>query len=169
MGGGEAVGAAEWVDTQVTARQRPFWLIFAPLVRNVDGDKLAQALEILRTQSSPREFEELCAAMAVLAATNRRVKGLEDVVTSSVSERLVMQNWIYREGRKEGRKEGRRQGQLQAFAHQFERRLGRPLTTTERQTLASRLAKLGPTRVGDVVLDRSPEALARWLTPRDEA
>ncbi|MDI1476639.1 hypothetical protein [Polyangium sp. y55x31] len=79
-----------------------------------------------------------------------------------------MQNWIFREGRKEGRKEGRLQGRLETLAHQFERRLGRPLTTPERQTLADRLAKLGAVRVGDVVLDRSPEELARWLAPRNE-
>ncbi len=153
---------------RATEQRSPFWLIFAPLARDVDGDKLAQVVEVLRAQSSPPEFEELSVAMAVLAETNRRVPGLRDVVTSLVSRGLVMQNWFYREGRKDGRKEGRQQGQREALAHQFERRLGRPLTTSERRVLASRLAKLGAVRVGDVVLDRSPEELALWLSPKED-
>ncbi|MRG96479.1 hypothetical protein [Polyangium spumosum] len=151
---------------RATEQRSPLWLIFAPLARDVDGDKLAHVVELLRAQSAPWEFEELRAAMAVLAETNRRVKGLRDVVLSEVSKGVVMQNWFYREGRKDGRKDGRRQGQLEALGHQFERRLGRPLTMPERQRLESRLAKLGAARVGDVVLERTTEELVRWLTPK---
>ncbi len=53
-----------------------------------------------------------------------------------------------------------------ALAHQFERRLGRALTEAERVKLAKRLGTLGPERVGDVVLDLSPEELAAWLKGR---
>jgi hypothetical protein len=48
--------------------------------------------------------------------------------------------------------------------HQFERRLGRALTAAERATLVERLREQGAERVGDVVLDLSPEDLATWLT-----
>jgi hypothetical protein len=51
----------------------------------------------------------------------------------------------------------------QVFRHQFERRLGRALTTEEQQVLNDRFARTGPDRLGDVVLDLSPEALAAWL------
>jgi len=47
--------------------------------------------------------------------------------------------------------------------HQFERRLRRALTAAERDTLLARFSTHGPDRLGDVVLDLAPEALAAWL------
>jgi hypothetical protein len=67
------------------------------------------------------------------------------------------------EGVKEGMQEGIEEG-LKPLAHQFERRLGRPLTSGEHHTLRQRLTRLGAVRLGDVVLDFSPEALAAWLS-----
>jgi hypothetical protein len=52
---------------------------------------------------------------------------------------------------------------LKPLAHLFERRFGRPLTSDEHVALRERLERLGATRLGDVVLDLSPEALAAWL------
>jgi flagellar biosynthesis/type III secretory pathway protein FliH len=57
---------------------------------------------------------------------------------------------------------GRMEG-LEPLVHQFERRLARPLTASERATLVERLREQGAKRVGDVVLDLSPEDLATWL------
>ncbi len=54
-------------------------------------------------------------------------------------------------------------GSLKPLAHQFERRLGRPLTESERETLARRVREEGADRVGDVVLDLSQEDLATWI------
>jgi hypothetical protein len=65
---------------------------------------------------------------------------------------------VIEEGREEGREEG-----LRPLRHQAERRLGRALTTDEQQVLNDRFARVGPDRLGDVVLDFSPEALAAWL------
>jgi len=91
---------------------------------------------------------------------------------------LVMNNWIFREGLEEGRQKGREEGLqkgreegreeglqqgLAPLAHLFERRLRRSLTATERATLAERLLQQGAERLGDVVLDLSPEDLAAWL------
>ncbi|MDC3953282.1 hypothetical protein [Polyangium jinanense] len=79
---------------------------------------------------------------------------------------LVMQNWIYKEGLEDGRQKGREEGRqegLAPLAHLFERRLRRPLTPTERATLAEQLLQQGAERLGDVVLDLSPEDLASWL------
>jgi hypothetical protein len=45
----------------------------------------------------------------------------------------------------------------------FERRLARPLTDPERKIITDRLDTLGPERLGDVVLDLAPDALASWL------
>jgi len=63
-------------------------------------------------------------------------------------------------------REQRGQGALEVVQHQFERRLGRPLTASERETLLDQVLRLGTDRVGDVVLDLAPEQLAAWLAPR---
>jgi hypothetical protein len=52
---------------------------------------------------------------------------------------------------------------LALLVHQFERRLGRRLSDDEHRVLRERLRALGPDRLGDVVLDLTPEALAVWL------
>lgn len=52
---------------------------------------------------------------------------------------------------------------IMPLVHQYERRLGRPLTVQEQHTLLDRLTRLGADRIGDVVLDLSAEALAAWL------
>ena len=65
---------------------------------------------------------------------------------------------------------GRVEGRVEALAplvRQFARRLGRPLTDAERDTLSSRLDTLGGDRLGDVVLDLSPDELGAWLTDPD--
>lgn len=62
----------------------------------------------------------------------------------------------------EGRQQGLQAG-LEPLVHQFTRRLGRPVTDRERATLLRRLGTLGPDRLGDVVLDLEPAALAAWL------
>lgn len=52
---------------------------------------------------------------------------------------------------------------LGPVVHLFERRLGRALTEQEHALLRSRLDRLGASRLGDVVLDLSAEALGAWL------
>jgi hypothetical protein len=52
---------------------------------------------------------------------------------------------------------------LAPLVHQFSRRLGRPITDAERAELLRRLDTLGADRIGDVVLDLAPNALAAWL------
>jgi predicted transposase YdaD len=66
------------------------------------------------------------------------------------------------EGRQQGQREGRQQG-LDLVAHQFTRKLGRPLTERQRATILRRFDTLGPERLGDVVLDLDAAALAAWL------
>jgi hypothetical protein len=53
---------------------------------------------------------------------------------------------------------------LKPLCHLFERRLGRALTAEEHRSLSDRFARLGPNRLGDVVLDLSPDALVAWLS-----
>jgi len=65
-----------------------------------------------------------------------------------------------------GRQEGRLEG-LQPLAHLFARRLGRPLSAGEFGRVRERLGTLGAARLGDVVLDLDPAALAAWLAADD--
>jgi len=61
------------------------------------------------------------------------------------------------------KKEGMEHG-LQPLVHQFERRMRRTLSEVEILTLQERLDRLGANRLGDVVLDLSPEDLGTWLS-----
>jgi hypothetical protein len=72
------------------------------------------------------------------------------------------------EARRGGRKEGLDAG-LRPLEHLFSRRLGRALSAAEHGELLRRLGTLGPARLGDVVLDLTPDALAAWLADPDAA
>ena len=67
----------------------------------------------------------------------------------------------------EGVTEGVTDGELRVVAHQFDRKLGRALRDEERYTLRERLHRLGPDRLGDVVVDLPAEDLAAWLVTPD--
>jgi hypothetical protein len=73
---------------------------------------------------------------------------------------------LEREGRQEGLKKGLKEGR-QLLLRQVSRRLGRPLTVAEEATLLSRFDRVGPDRLGDVVLDFTPAELAAWLADPD--
>lgn len=49
----------------------------------------------------------------------------------------------------------------------LERRIARPFTDAERTSLSARFDLVGPERLGDVVLDLSPDALAAWIADPD--
>ncbi|MFO0608920.1 MAG: hypothetical protein U0324_37485 [Polyangiales bacterium] len=72
----------------------------------------------------------------------------------------------FAQGVQKGREEGLETG-LRPLLRQFERRLARPLTDAEHAALVDRLTALGPDRLGDVVLDLDPSALAAWLADPD--
>ncbi|MRG97449.1 hypothetical protein [Polyangium spumosum] len=156
------------------AARGPFWLIFTPLAADADEPHIRRVVDELRARVSSEAFEELGVAMAVLAEADQRGRGLRSVIRTLLPRELVMNNWIFREGLEEGRQKGREEGREQGLeqglqqglaplAHLFERRLRRPLTPHERATLAERLHQQGAERLGDVVLDLSPEDLATWL------
>ncbi len=134
--------------------------------------------------------EEVCARTAralvesnaswyqwAIAQTMANVAGWKDIMKQAIQklERpdIILVDFVEFgkvEGRKQGRKEGRAEGRQEGLAplvRQFERRLGRVLSDKERDRIVKRLKRLGPERLGDVVLDLSPSELATWLaTPR---
>jgi len=59
--------------------------------------------------------------------------------------------------------EGELKGELKPLVRLFERRLSRALAPAERAQLAQRVREQGAERVGDLVLDLTPDELAAWL------
>ncbi len=102
----------------------------------------------------------------MLRGADKRKRGLQSVITSLVPEEVVMQSWIYKKGEQKGLEQGLEKG-LGPLAHLLERRLARALTSDERSVLVRRLDALGPERLGDIVLDFTPDALAAWLAAPD--
>jgi hypothetical protein len=100
--------------------------------------------------------------MAVIAAA---VSGRYDAMVKAMErqhlEPIIIEDLVLF-GEDRGVARGRSEG-LTPVARQFERRLQRPLTDAERALLVTRLETLGGDRLGDVVLDLSPEALAVWI------
>ena len=87
-------------------------------------------------------------ARALLARGNR-------VLVSALDERQA-------QGVTQGRAEG-----LAPLVRLIERRLTRTLTTDERTRVRAKLERVGPERLGDVVLDLAPDALAAWIADPD--
>ncbi|HEU4404895.1 MAG TPA: hypothetical protein VFS43_06345 [Polyangiaceae bacterium] len=158
---------------ELEARGSPLWMIFAPLAIDATPARMAEVVEALRRQSSPRDFDELAVALTVLAdADGRGRPGLQQAIMAHLPKELVMQNWIYKQGLAKGIEQGIERGiesgiekgRAQLLERLFERRLGRPLGESERGTLARRLAALGADRLGDLALELSAEGLTAWLS-----
>jgi predicted transposase YdaD len=84
-----------------------------------------------------------------------------------LSEEVVMESWVFNQGRQKGREEGKLEGKLEGqqevLVRLCEKRLHRSLADDERTTLAARLLTLGVERLEDAFLTLSGEALAAWL------
>jgi hypothetical protein len=59
--------------------------------------------------------------------------------------------------------DARFQVEVKPLIHLFERRLGRPLSSSERDMLMAQVKAHGSDHVGDIVLDLSVPELAAWL------
>ena len=136
------------------------------------GEVLQRALGDLR--ALPPDAWERAVVAPLLRVVRRDLERRGIVVPDLEAEPVIIDYKIlvaeYEADKKqllnEGRSEGRSEG-LRPLVHQFERRLGRPLTDGERTTVAARLDRVGPERLGDVVFDLSPDALAAWLADPD--
>ncbi len=131
-----------------------------------EGETLRDALYDL--QALPADAWDGGVVRTLLALLRRELPRMgigvytESEDTMRYQEALRLHEEEIRTVRTDGRTEGLRDG-LAPLLRQFERRLARPLTETDRAALFARLDTLGPTRIGDVVLDLDPVALAQWL------
>jgi hypothetical protein len=146
---------------ELEARGSPLWMVFAPLAVDADPERMKAVLDKLRAETSRRDFGELAVALTVVAAKDKRQRGLREGILALLKQEDVMQSSVYKMGKQEG-------VQTTMVSH-FAKRLGRPLTDEERVTLAERLAKLGGDRLDDVLFGLSPEAIAAWLGRADAA
>ena len=98
--------------------------------------------------------------MAILAAHShslQRYRAFQQAVRRAKMPDIILEDFV-----KIGEDIGVQKG-LVPLLRMFARRLGRPLTDHEAQTLAARLDSLGGDRLGDVVLDLDTAALRAWL------
>ncbi len=122
--------------------------------------------EVIR---APNGMAALAAVLRYIYETNERItvdeiKVLVAGIVGKEAENEVMT--LAERLRQEGETRGLSKG-LAPLTHLFERRLKRHLSEDERSALQERLHHLGPDRLGDVVLDLAPEALAAWLADPD--
>lgn len=118
-----------------------------------------------RADADPRLLPILQTMVEYVRSLNPDAPG----VPSMLDVATEMKKWeqaLLRQGRRKGLKEGLEKG-LSPLQRQFARRLGRPLSAAEQSILVARLDTLGPDRLGDVVLDLSPDALSEWLSAPD--
>jgi hypothetical protein len=120
------------------------------------GETLRRAVRDLRAldRDSP-EGRAGAAAVNVL-----RWSRLVEAPLGPIQETIAME---VRETYEEWMSRARQEGRAEAILHLFARKLGRRLAEPERAHLLDRIARLGPDRIGDVVLDFDATALAAWL------
>ena len=115
-------------------------------------------------------FEILLRWRQEIAALPTRSQRDEDFMETTRETFEQLKERARQEGETRGEHRGIQQGLragLQPLQRQFARRLGRPLTEGETATLLARFDTVGPDRLGDVVLDLTPDALGAWLTDPD--
>jgi hypothetical protein len=146
-----------------------FWQAFVPLARDVDKERLRRTLNLLRTRATEEEFVAVILTMMSMAQLKKDRPELLDMIRSEVSKEAPVRHPWFEDGKTVGLQEGLEKGRhetLSVLTCIFERRLRRPLREGERKRIALRLAKQGPQKLGSVVADLSPKALAAWLAPR---
>jgi len=132
------------------------------LVRTMGaGDTLRKALAELA--ALPIDAPERTATAPLIVTLQM---ALQKDPSPVAKDSLMDAQKIYHEMMAEQLRLGIVQG-IAPLRRQCARRLGRPLSAAEESTLHTRLVQVGPERLGDVVLDLSPEALAAWIADPD--
>jgi len=102
--------------------------------------------------------------MSLVAESRGATVAIQEMLMKAMDDQgVTFTSRLYRRGRDDGMLEGMQR----PIAHLFERKLARPLTDAERALLRQRTEAAGPDRLGDVVLDLDPVALAAWLSDPD--
>jgi len=100
---------------ELFARGSPLWLIFTPLAVDANAEAMGRVVAALRAEvPSKRERNELVAALLVMADTDKRRRGLRQVIVPLLNEEKVMESWVYKQGEESGIEKGRAEGHLEA-------------------------------------------------------
>lgn len=92
---------------ELLVRPGLLWSIFTPLARDATPERMAQVVDRLRAETSPREFAELAAALVVMADADKRHRDLRGAIVSMVGKEIIMENWLYKQGLEKGLEKGR--------------------------------------------------------------
>ena len=128
------------------------------------GRTFRDALQEL--EGLPADAWEVRTSLPLLIRYQLEIKSLPVTERTAEEEAIMVAHELYEKWERERVERGKALGLAQGLAllvRLYERRLGRELTEAERGTLRERLSRLGPARVGDVVLDLGAEELADWL------
>jgi hypothetical protein len=121
--------------------------------------RAAALLEIHPPRGQRRDFGDLAGAITVMAANDKRQRGLRQAILPWLSEEDVMQGTAFEMGKLRGEQAGK----LEMLAQLYELRLQRALAERERAVIAQRLEKLGAARLLRAPQEMAPDALAAWL------
>jgi hypothetical protein len=152
----------------IAANELPLREELIPFLTARTGTKLAEFVAWVQTRRAPEWLFELMYARPEVAPI-MRIQAIKQHYTPEEEALLLdffrgskIAEKVANEGRDQGLSEG-----IGAVEHQFARRLGRPITPAEHAELLRRVGTLGAARIGDVVLDLAPDALAAWLADPD--
>jgi len=139
----------------IAANELPLREELIPFLTARTGRKLRELVTWVHPRRPPTWLAELMYAQPEVA---EMIESMADKMSPEAQEKALA---VIRRTRM-----GKRfvaEGRLDAFEHLYARRLGRPITPAEHAELLRRLDTLGADRIGDVVLDLPPDALAVWL------
>ncbi len=114
----------------------------------------------------PREAPERAAADEPLARLPLSARDLPSPEREEITMEWEEAGRVLEERMRDSEKRGFDHG-FAPLLRQFERKLGRAPTDDEQRARSERLDKLGPRRLGDVVLDLGSAELAAWLAYPD--
>lgn len=143
---------------ELTARGSPLWLIFAPLAVDADEEAMKRVVVLLRERAAGRVFEELAAALLVMADLDRRRRGLREAILRLLDEETVMQSWIYKQGEEKGFEKATARN-LHAL---FVRLVSRQPTPEEERALVRRAPDVSPERLFELA-EMPADAFLGWL------
>lgn len=105
---------------ELEARGSPFWLVFVPLARDVDEEKLRSIIKRLRKTVVTDDFDELVATMLSLAKMKKDSKTLMDVIRSASEKERPMHPFL-RDGLERGMEKGIQKGLQKGLQKAFKK------------------------------------------------
>ncbi len=166
--------------TELAARRSPLWMVFSPLAADATPDAMREVLRALRQRTTKPRYEELAVAMTVLADADGRRRGLREIIAAQLPEELVMQSWVYAQGRQKGLEEGLERGMAQGIEKGIEKGIERgiekgiergiekgrldSLRQSIELALSTRGLRLSAARLAQINNESRVEVLQRWFT-----